>query len=75
MKKRVKDLTKRQIFEAIYCDEKTSVCNDNCRFCKYCNKSFCQVYCNSEWETCIDYQQIIKEVGDEEIEVEENENR
>ena len=37
--------------------------------------SFCQIRCDSEYETCIDYQQIIKEVGDEEIEVEENENR
>ena len=73
MKKKIKDLTKRQIFKAIFCDDKTSVYNDNCRFCKYLNLGCaCKIACNKEYETCIDYQQIIKEVGDEEIEVEED---
>ena len=71
MKKKIKDLTKKQIYEAIYDYGKTSVGDDNCQFCKYVKLGcFCNIVCKKEYETCINYEEIIKEVGDEEIEVE-----
>lgn len=75
MKKKIKDLTKKQIYEAIYNNGKTSVGDDNCQFCKYCNLSgtTCEIRCKKEYETCIDYKKIIEVVGEEEIEVEDDE--
>lgn len=70
MKKKIKDLTRKQIFEAIFNDSQTSVGDNNCQFCKYFDKS-CKIACNVEYETCIDYRQIIAEVGEEEVEVED----
>ena len=70
MKKKVKDLTKRQIYEAIYELDKTSVARNNCRFCKYNDLKWCEICCVNEYETCIDYESIIDIVGNEEIEVE-----
>ena len=72
MKKKIKDLTKKQIFKEIYCNGKSIVGDDNCQFCKYKNP-YCNLKCDTEYETCIDYKQIIKVVGNEEIEVEEDE--
>ena len=72
MKKKIKDLTRKQIFEAIYNNSETSIADDNCQFCKYCDTN-CKFACNVEYETCIDYEEIIDIVGEEEVEVEEDE--
>lgn len=71
---KIKDCTKKQIYEAIYDYEKTSVGTENCQFCKYKSLGiFCDKICKKEYETCIDYESIIDIVGDEEIEVEDSE--
>lgn len=75
MKKQVKDCSKKEIFDAIYNDGQTSIGDDNCLFCKYHNYStHCNIRCNQEFENCINFEEIIQEVGNEEIEVEENAN-
>lgn len=71
MKKKIKDLTIKQIYEEIYGNGKTSVGDENCQFCKYCNLTNCEIFCTKEYETCIDYKKIIEIVGDEEIEIDE----
>ena len=71
MKKKIKDLTKKQIYEEIYNNGKTSVGDENCQFCKYCDLTTCGICCTKEYETCIDYKKIIEIVGDEEIEIDE----
>ena len=74
MKKKIKDLSKKQIFEAIYRKNQSSVCDDNCQFCIYEKLGFaCEIACKKEYETCIDYHKIIEVVGNEEIEVDLNE--
>jgi hypothetical protein len=70
MIKKIKNCTKKEIFNAIFNDGQTSVGDDNCRFCKYQNQQ-CHCKCDSEYANCIDYQQIITEVGEEEVEVED----
>lgn len=76
MKKKVKDCTKKQIFEAIYNESQTNIANNNCEYCKYHNiNSYginCGMICNKKYESCIDYTSIIEDVGEEEIEVEED---
>lgn len=72
MKKKVKDCTKKQIFEAIYNESQTSIANNNCDYCKYCDTG-CGIICNKKYESCIDYTSIIIDVGEEEIEVKEDE--
>lgn len=74
MKKKIKDCTKKQIYEAIYDYEKPSVGTDSCQFCKYNQMKWCENVCKKEYETCIDYESIIDVVGDEEIEVEDDVN-
>ena len=71
MIKKIKNCTKKEIFNAIFIYGQTSVGDDNCRFCKYQNHQ-CHCKCNSEYASCIDYQQIIAEVGEEEVEVEDD---
>lgn len=71
MEKQVKDCTKKQIFEAIYNKSQTSIGDDNCKYCKYCNTS-CGIRCDKEYEICIDFKDIIEDVGEEEIEVKED---
>ena len=74
MKKKVKDCTKNQIFEAIYNKSQTSIGDSNCVFCEYCDfETNCHIRCNNEYLSCIDFKSIIDEVGDEEIEVVEDE--
>ena len=75
MKKKIKDLTNKKIYKEIYCNGKTSIGDDNCQFCKYKNFSgtTCEIRCSKEYETCIDYKKIIDIVGNEEIEVEDDE--
>lgn len=70
MKKKVKDCTKKQIFEAIYNQEQTSIGTVNCLYCIYYNKG-CSIQCNKDFENCIDFKSIIEEIGEQEIEVEE----
>lgn len=73
MKKKIKDCTKEQIYKTIYKKGKTSVARNNCHFCKYYDLGLgCKFVCENEYETCIDYESIINLVGDEEIEVEED---
>lgn len=75
MKKKVKDCTKKQIFEAIYNESQTSIGDNNCEFCEYHNLNSygtnCHIRCNNEYLSCIDFKSIIDEVGEEEIEVDE----
>ncbi|MBR6515874.1 MAG: hypothetical protein IKT40_03345 [Bacilli bacterium] len=75
MKKKVKDCTKNQIFEAIYNESQTSISDNNCEYCKYHNTNsygtICDIRCDEEYESCIDFKGIIKDVGEEEIEVED----
>lgn len=73
MKKKVKDCTKEEIFNAIFNDGQTSVGDDNCKFCVYNDScAICAIYCDDEYETCIDFEEIKRLVGEEEIEVEDN---
>jgi hypothetical protein len=71
-KKKIKDCTEKQIFEAIYIKSQTSIGDDSCKYCKYYDDS-CEIRCNEEYESCIDFKDIIEDVGEEEIEVEEDE--
>lgn len=73
MKKKIKDCSKKELFNAIFNDGQTSIGDDNCKFCRFHNANNCLISCKEKYETCIDYDEIIEIVGEEEIEVEDNE--
>lgn len=75
MKKKIKDCTKKEIYKEIYENTKSSIsCADhNCFYCKYFNQNCC-FQCEKEYENCIDFEAIIYDCGEEEIEVEEMTN-
>ena len=76
MLKKIKDCSKKEIFEAIYNKSQTSIGDNNCEYCKYHNiNSYgtdCDIRCNKEYESCIDFKSIIEDIGEEEIEVEDD---
>lgn len=71
MKKKIKDCSEKEIFEAIFNQEQTSIAKNNCDYCNYSNKG-CFIQCNKDFENCIDFKSIIEDVGEEEIEVYED---
>lgn len=71
MKKKVKDCTKKEIYKAIYDEEQTTIAEQNCKFCIHYSFG-CEFQCVENFN-CIDFEEIKRLVGEEEIEVEDNE--